>query len=361
MKIARFLLLSLGLWALLPFRAWAADDEAQIQESLIDELLAKSEVVWQQEGTQAAFDFFDEVYQRLGKKNSRVQDKIVEKIYRKMLFVYSVNNEGKVIEEPTELFRNLSVECRSEATQCNEKIRDFRIQTLQTLCNEAELHFGKIKGAERFLALAYNSKGNFLQILGEFDAAIEIYDDLEQRFEKDAYIVAFSLTRKEELLTARGEYNLAIFYYNEIEHRFRNSDEVVIQDIIRRAARGAIHALDKKSWGLQKQGDFKAAAVVYETMLQRFGGLEGFDVVLRLIIQAEKLEKQSQFESARAIYDMIEHHVGKGNPFSNVRAAAKARLSRETLNNPVRPELVEGHYLQKQALRQAQPERLGVV
>ncbi|MDR3323608.1 MAG: hypothetical protein LBS89_05320, partial [Zoogloeaceae bacterium] len=39
----------------------------------------------------------------------------------------------------------------------------------------------------------------------------------------------------------------------------------------------------------------------------------------------------------------------------------KAKNTGETLNNSVRPELVEGHSLQKQGLRQAQPERLGVV
>jgi hypothetical protein len=35
--------------------------------------------------------------------------------------------------------------------------------------------------------------------------------------------------------------------------------------------------------------------------------------------------------------------------------------AKETLYNPVRPELVEGRFLQKQGQRQPQPERLGVV
>ncbi|MFV0371632.1 MAG: hypothetical protein ACK5JI_08370, partial [Azonexus sp.] len=54
-----------------------------------------------------------------------------------------------------------------------------------------------------------------------------------------------------------------------------------------------------------------------------------------------------------------------GKPFSAWGSACQTRLLdadleppiREALNKTVRPELVKGHHLQTQGLRQAQPER----
>jgi tetratricopeptide (TPR) repeat protein len=161
-------------------------------------------------------------------------------------------------------------------------------------------------------AVTLYSQGYFLRQNDQPDAAIAVYEALDQRFGKDddpevRTWVAGALFSKGWILKELRRYQDAIATYEALDRRFAKDDHQKIRSDV-------LEALVRKGELLYELRRFKDADAVFEEIYQRFGKSDNPEVrywaAEALIRKGHILSRNDQSDAAIAAYETVYQRFG---------------------------------------------------
>ena len=159
------------------------------------------------------------------------------------------------------------------------------------------------------------NKGVALRWQGEHDAAIKVYDELVERH-GDSDIpeiqaaVANALFNKGVELSRQGEHEAEIEVYDELVERHGDSDIPVIQAAV-------ANALFNKGVELSRQSEHEAGIKVYDELVERYGESDVPEVqeagAKALFNKGVELSRQGEHETEIEVYDKLVKRYGESD------------------------------------------------
>jgi tetratricopeptide (TPR) repeat protein len=157
--------------------------------------------------------------------------------------------------------------------------------------DEIVRRFGKDEVFRRIMADAFFSRANTLCWQGNVMETLAIYDDVIHRFADNAHVVektVYEMSRNGRYLQLSGNPDAAIVLYDRIERHFGKRAQREIQLQIAEMLRW-------KSEALVWQGDLAAALALYDEIVRRFGGFR----------------KESRWKESRLILALLDENIRK--------------------------------------------------
>jgi tetratricopeptide (TPR) repeat protein len=235
-------------------RRFGKDEAPEVEEKVINAFFRKSEIVWDQKNPQMTIAVYEEINRRFGKENYEVRHRISDSLISRAdgsgyFSVYAKNLIARkdILDLVDQWFgQDDSPNIQDNVLSAFLKKADILqkegdLKAAFSVCNEADRRFEKRRGMVSVL----DKKGAILQQLGDYGAALAVYDDIERYFGlKNSYAAALSLSRKGEVFGLQGKHEDALEIYDEIIQRFYKESYPAVQYLVSQAikARDTIKA-----------------------------------------------------------------------------------------------------------------------
>jgi tetratricopeptide (TPR) repeat protein len=246
-------------------RRFGQDDDPNVRAQFVRSLVEKGAVWWKENNLAAAISDYDKIISRFENETSPVvraqliyalqhKAKAMERAgagRREVLAVYDEIDRRFGKDDAPEVQKMLIESLLSQAWIVHQE--QPNMQAILTFCDHLNQRFEKNGDVRYGISLILNilssnanfydqieqrfglnvkildRNGHLLQQQGKFDAAMAIYDGIEQHFGVFGnHFVAMSLLRKGEILEQQGKIKEAIDTYSEVERRF-GSDHGYVQ------------------------------------------------------------------------------------------------------------------------------------
>ena len=180
------------------------------------------------------------------------------------------------------------------------------------------------------VAKAMVNKGLELSRQGEHEAEIRIYDELVERYgDSEEFVVqvliARALFNKGVELSRQGEYEAEIEVYGELVERYGDSDIPKVQEVVAKA-------LFNKGVVRSRQGAHEAALKVYDELVERYEDSEAHEiqeqVAKALFNKGVTKGRQGAHEAEIKVYDGLVERYGESEAHEIQEQVAKALFNK---------------------------------
>ena len=205
----------------------------------------------------------------------------------------------------TAITDNESVKQLFEEASAHEELGQF--EAAIEAYDEVIKRFDSNNELQEEVAWALSDKGHAYEELGQFEAAIEAYDEAIKRFgsSNEQFWVAWALSDKGHAYEELGQFEAAIEAYDEAIKYFDSSNEQF----------WVAWALSDKGHAYEELGQFEAAIEAYDEAIKRFGSNNELQswVASAWSYKSLAYKELGQFEAAIGAYDEVIERFGSSN------------------------------------------------
>ena len=183
---------------------------------------------------------------------------------------------------------------------------------------------------QKQVAKALFNKGATLERQGAREAAIKVYDELSIRYgdSKESVVqmqTAKAMVNKGAELSRQGEHEAGIRIYDEIVERYGASDVPKVQEAVAKA-------MVNKGVALSRQGEHKARIRVYDELVERYGVSDipkvQEAVAKAMVNKGIALSRQGEHKAGIKVYDELVERYGASDVPEVQEAVAKGMVNK---------------------------------